>query len=33
VRRAIRLLASQGWVRTKPGRGTFVVGKDELPTS
>ena len=33
VRRAIKLLASQGWVRTKPGRGTFVVGKDELPTS
>jgi DNA-binding GntR family transcriptional regulator len=31
VRRAIRLLASQGWLRTKPGRGTFVVGADELP--
>jgi DNA-binding GntR family transcriptional regulator len=31
VRRAVRLLVSQGWVRTKPGRGTFVVPEDERP--
>jgi GntR family transcriptional regulator len=33
VRRAVRVLREAGFVRTKPGRGTFVVGADELPQS
>ena len=31
VRRAVRLLAEQGWVRTRRGRGTFVVPEDQRP--
>ena len=31
VRRAIKLLANEGWVRTRPGRGTFVVPEDQRP--
>jgi GntR family transcriptional regulator len=31
VRRAIKLLADEGWVRTRPGRGTFVARRDQPP--
>jgi len=31
VRRAVKLLAAGGWVRTRPGRGTFVVPADQRP--
>lgn len=31
VRRAVRLLAEEGWVRTRRGRGTFVVPADQRP--
>jgi GntR family transcriptional regulator len=31
VRRAVKLLAEQGWVRSKPGRGTFVAPADQWP--
>lgn len=31
VRRAVRLLAKEGWVRPRPGRGTFVVPEDQRP--
>lgn len=31
VRRAVKLLREQGWVRTRPGRGTFVVPPGERP--
>jgi GntR family transcriptional regulator len=31
VRRAVRLLSEQGWVRTRRGRGTFVVPPEQRP--
>ena len=31
VRRAVRLLVQEGWIRTRPGRGTFVVPEDQQP--
>jgi GntR family transcriptional regulator len=33
VRRAVRLLADEGWVRSRPGRGTFVVPEGERKPS
>jgi DNA-binding GntR family transcriptional regulator len=33
VRRAVKLLAGEGWVRSRPGRGTFVVPEGERKPS